>query len=122
MLRRCLPCRRRWFIRTPFDCQPMEVATTPSFSNIMGDLVPHKDLSRQDELKLLLERLPAKCDEAKETLLDAQRASRYYRKRFKRGMETQRRHAQRAVAEASDAQLADWAVRKCREIRNPLDI
>ncbi|CCW64433.1 unnamed protein product [Phytomonas sp. EM1] len=117
-----LVCLRRatYFVQTPFDCQPMKIPKVASLAQTMDKIIPQKGISREDEVKLLLEKLPLACKEAKEQYLVAQRASRYYRARYGRGSEVQRKQA-KMVLEMPDEDVVRWARSRCMLVRDPLD-
>ncbi|CCW69025.1 unnamed protein product [Phytomonas sp. Hart1] len=117
-----LVCFRRasYFVQTPFDHQPIAIPKVVSLSKTVDQIAPSKTISRRDEVKLLLEQLPNACRDAKAQYLLAQRGSRYYRARYARGAELQRKQA-KMLLEMPDADAVGWAKGRCMPVRNPLD-
>lgn len=93
-----------------------------SAAAVIGSVAPPGELSRRDEVQLLLKGLPKACDDAKEALLQGRRASRYYRARYGRGADTQRKHAETVAAMPSKADVQAWALSRCIRVSDPLDL
>lgn len=110
----------KYVVQTPFDHQPVAIPGRQAVSKVMQELFPSKDFSRRDEVRTLLKQLPQKCDEAKEALLQSQRASRYYRKRYGRGAESLQRISC-ILMKMDDTEITRWAEGRCVSVRNPLD-
>ncbi|CBH11450.1 hypothetical protein, conserved [Trypanosoma brucei gambiense DAL972] len=86
----------------------------------MREVLPQGRVNdRDNELTVFLQQLPARCDKAKQDLLQAQRASKYYRTRYGRGLEMRRRQYQQLL-NLSDAELQMWARSRLRPVRNPM--
>ncbi|KAG5511377.1 hypothetical protein JKF63_07340 [Porcisia hertigi] len=110
----------QFLLNTPFDHQPIAVPSVPTARSVIEDIIPPKsELSRVDEVGLLLKHLPAACDKAKQLQHDAQYASRYYRARFNRGTQLQLKHATHIAALSSPAEVQQWARSRLYPISNP---
>ncbi|KPI86687.1 hypothetical protein ABL78_4245 [Leptomonas seymouri] len=119
MMRRCQRFFLQFLLPTPFDHQSVAVPSIPTTKSMVQKILPSKsELSRVDEVGLLLKHLPAACDKAKELQHDAQYASRYYRARFRRGSQLQ--HKQCAhVASLSSPAAQKWARAQLIPITDP---
>lgn len=105
---------------TPLDYQPTHIPHIPSTAAVMNDIRPAKgEMSRSDEVRKLLEELPRSCDTAKQLLHDSQYASKYYRARFSRGMEGQRKQATEIAAMSSHEEVEAWARGRLCRIADP---
>ncbi|KAG8348868.1 hypothetical protein ERJ75_001451000 [Trypanosoma vivax] len=110
---------RRVLILTPFSHQLLALPKVKSLQEIMAAVVPKVgEGDRKQEIEAILQRLPAHCDAVRRASLQARRAARYYRSRYRRGMEAQKRLS--ALREASDEELHRWAIGKCIAVRDPL--
>ncbi|AIN95452.1 hypothetical protein LPMP_050110 [Leishmania panamensis] len=110
----------QFLLNTPFDHQPITVPAVPTARFIIEGITPPKsELSRVDEVGLLLKHLPTACDEAKQLQHDAQYASRYYRARFNRGSQLQLKHATHVAAASSAAEVQQWARSRLHPISDP---
>lgn len=111
--------RLPYLLPTPFDHQPVSIPTVPTAKVVIQTILPSKsDLSRVDEVSLLLRHLPAACDRAKELQHDAQYASRYYRARLHRGSQQQQRQLEQVVA-CSPQEAQQWAHARLHPITDP---
>lgn len=120
MIRRSLRSLGKYYIPTPFDHQPVAVPAVRSYTALVAAIAPPGELARTDEVQLLLKGLPAACDDAKEAMLQGKRASRYYRSRYGRGAELQRRQAEGVLAAGSEAEAQAWARGRCIKVNDPL--
>ncbi|KPA80755.1 hypothetical protein ABB37_04209 [Leptomonas pyrrhocoris] len=108
-MRRCPLLCLQFLLATPFDHQPIAVPSIPTFNSVVQNILPAKsELSRVDEVSLLLKHLPGACDRAKGLQHDSQYASRYYRARFHRGSQLQQKQL-RQVTSLSLPAAQQWA-------------
>ncbi|KEG05543.1 hypothetical protein DQ04_20671000 [Trypanosoma grayi] len=111
---------RRVLVLSPFCHQPIALPAVTPVQRVLHDVLPHGAGSRrEEEVTALLERLPAHCNKAKQAMLHARRASTYYRSRYGRGLEAQRKQLQQ-VQHMSDDEVRRWARSKCLPVRDPL--
>ncbi|KAG5487020.1 hypothetical protein LSCM1_07687 [Leishmania martiniquensis] len=116
----CQLLRLQFLLNTPFDHQPIAVPAVPTARAVIEKIIPPKsELSRVDEVGLLLKHLPSACDEAKQLRHDAQYASRYYRARFNRGSRLQLKHATHIAAASDLAEVQEWARSRLHPISDP---
>ncbi|AYU75916.1 hypothetical protein conserved [Leishmania donovani] len=116
----CGLVRLQFLLNTPFDHQPIAVPAVPTARSVIEDIIPPRsELSRVDEVGLLLKHLPAACDKAKQLQHDAQYASRYYRARFSRGSQLQWKHATQVAAASGPAEVQQWARSRLYPISDP---
>ncbi|GET85744.1 hypothetical protein, conserved [Leishmania tarentolae] len=119
-MKACRVLGLQYLLNTPFDHQPIAVPAVPTVRAVVEGIIPPKsDLSRVDEVGLLLKHLPAACDKAKQLQHDAQYTSRYYRARFNRGSELQMKHATHVAAASSPAEAQQWARSRLHPISDP---
>ncbi|CBZ23366.1 conserved hypothetical protein [Leishmania mexicana MHOM/GT/2001/U1103] len=112
--------RLQFLLNTPFDHQPIAVPAVPTVRSVIEDIIPPRsELSRVDEVGLLLKHLPAACDKSKQLQHDAEYASRYYRARFNRGSQLQLKHANHIAAASSPAEVQQWARSRLHPISDP---
>lgn len=118
MRRSCLT-RLPYLLPTPFDHQPIAIPAIPSVKAVVENILPSQpELSRVDEVQLLLQRLPAACDAAKELQHSSQYASRYYRARLHRGSQLQEKQL-KFVAEATPRAAQEWARKRLQPVTDP---
>ncbi|KAG5486276.1 hypothetical protein CUR178_07587 [Leishmania enriettii] len=116
----CQLLRLQFLLSTPFDHQPIAVPAVPTARSVIEEITPRQsELSRVDEVGLLLKHLPAACDEAKQLQHDAQFASRYYRARLNRGTQLQLKHAMHIAAVSDPAEVQQWARSRLHPISDP---
>ncbi|RNF26718.1 uncharacterized protein Tco025E_01043 [Trypanosoma conorhini] len=109
----------RALLPSPFCHQPVAVPVVPSLRHLLQEAQPHGEGSREEVVAALLEKLPAHCDRVKKEMLHAGYASRYYRSRYGRGLETRRKQLQQLLA-MSDDEVRLWAQSRCVPVRDPL--
>lgn len=118
-MRACPLLRLPFLLATPFDHQPVVLPSIPTAASVVQGIVPAKsELSRVDELQLLLRHLPEACNRAKELQHDAQYASRYYRARFHRGSQLQQKQLSHVVA-LNPQKAQQWARQRLHPVSDP---
>ena len=118
-MRACPLLRLSFLLATPFDHQPVVLPSIPTAASVVQGIVPAKsELSRVDELQLLLRHLPEACNRAKELQHDAQYASRYYRARFHRGSQLQQKQLSHVVA-LNPQKAQQWARQRLHPVSDP---
>ncbi|KAK7198064.1 hypothetical protein NESM_000762100 [Novymonas esmeraldas] len=119
-MRVCRGLRVQFLLNTPFDHQPIAVPAVPTARAVVETVTPpSSEVSRVDEVALLLRDLPAACDAAKQLQHDALYASRYYRARFSRGTQLQLRQATHLAELANPEDVQQWARSRLHPISDP---
>ncbi|RNF10492.1 hypothetical protein TraAM80_01538 [Trypanosoma rangeli] len=109
----------RALLPTPFSHQPVALPLVPSLRRLLREVQPRDEGSREEVVTAMLEKLPAQCDRVKKDMLHARYASRYYRSRYGRGLETRRKQLKKLL-EMSDDEVRLWAQARCIPVRDPL--